>query len=54
MHECAVFPGASGLNADFNNYSNYFCGDSTFESTSNKHRAMITLSFSMLVLRKPT
>ena len=54
MNECAVFPGVSGLNADFNNYSNYICGDSTFESTSNKHIAMITLSFNMLVLRKLT
>lgn len=35
MNELVIFPGAFGLNADFNNYSNYFCCDSTFESTSN-------------------
>ena len=54
MNECAEFPGAPGLNADFNNYSNYICGDSTFESTPNKHIAMITLPFNVQALRKLT
>lgn len=46
MNELVISPGAFGLNADFNNYSNYFCCDSTFERTSNKHIAMITLHLS--------
>lgn len=50
MNEHVLFHGAFGLNADFNNYSNDFCCDSTFESTSNKHAAIITLSFNPLVL----
>lgn len=33
MSEHVIFPGAFGLNVDFNNYSNYFCFGSTFEST---------------------
>ena len=54
MNKRVIFPGAFGLNANFNNYSNYFCYDSTFESTSNKHIAMITLSFLPLVPGKLT
>lgn len=49
MNELVIFPGAFGLNADFNTCSNYCCCDSTFESESNKHTAIITLAFNLLV-----
>lgn len=54
MNELVIFPWAFGLNADFNNYSNYSCCDSTFGSTSNKHIAMMVLSFGPLGLGKLT
>lgn len=33
VNEYVIFPGAFGLNVNFNNYSHYFCRGSTFEST---------------------